>query len=115
MKKRSNVSPWMGFSVLSKAELEGRIGSASFAALAKPEHGIAIDDVYTPSPATKAGVRKGDFLLSVNGVKILSVVDFQQSLYYFAGVQVPIEVFRDGEVKSLLIQIEQRPVEANRF
>ena len=25
------------------------------------------------------------------------------------------EVFRDGEVKSLLIQIEQRPVEANRF
>ena len=115
VKKRSNVSPWMGFSVLSKAELEGRIGSASFAALAKPEHGIAIDDVYTPSPATKAGVRKGDFLLSVNGVKILSVVDFQQSLYYFAGVQVPIEVFRDGEVKSLLIQIEQRPVEANRF
>ena len=115
MRKRSNTSPWMGFSVLSQEELKGRVGAEAFTALARPDYGIAIDDVYTPSPATKAGVRKGYFLLSVNGVKIFSVVDFQQSLYYFAGTSVPIEVFRDGEVKSLYIEIAPRPVEANRF
>ena len=40
-----------------------------------------IDDVFTPSPASRAGVRVGDFLVGLGGHRILSVGDFQTWLY----------------------------------
>jgi S1-C subfamily serine protease len=115
MKKRTNESPWMGFSVLSREELEKRLGATKYEAVVKPAHGIYIDDMYDAGPGAKAGVKSGDFLMSVSGAKVVSVVDFQQALYYnFGGTPVQIEVFRDGRVIPLMIRIETRPPEANR-
>jgi S1-C subfamily serine protease len=45
---------------------------------------------------------------------IRSVVDFQQSLYYFSGTKVPIRFVRDGVERTLVVQIERRPPDANR-
>jgi S1-C subfamily serine protease len=87
---------------------------AAFAALKKPEFGLLVDDLYDPSPATKAGVRRGDFVTEINGTKIISVVDFQQSLYYFSGSQVPAKFFRDGKDVTVMLKIEERPAAANR-
>jgi serine protease Do len=113
--KRTNDSPWLGFSVLAIDELERRTrDAAAFAAIVKPEHGLYIDDVFEPSPASKAGVAPGDFVLEIGGRRIASVVDFQQSLYYFSGTNVPITFFRNGETRTVVAKIERRPPEANR-
>jgi S1-C subfamily serine protease len=115
IEKRSNHSPWVGFSVLSQAELKARMrDDAKFDALPKPAAGIYVDDLYDPSPAAKAGIRRGDFILDINGRPIASVVDFQQSLYYFSGATVPVRYFRDGKEMLAMVTIEKRPVEANR-
>ena len=115
IEKRSNHSPWVGFSVLSQAELKARLrDDAKFDAMPKPATGIYIDDLYDPSPAAKAGLRRGDFLLEINGRRIASVVDFQQSLYYFSGATVPVRYFREGKELTAMVTIEKRPVDANR-
>ena len=113
--KRSNDSPWLGFSVLSAAELKARLrDDAAFAALAKPARGIYVDDLYDPSPASRAGVRRGDWVVEINGRPIAAVVDFQQALYYFSGTTVPVRLFRDGQDVTVTAMIERRPPEANR-
>ena len=66
------------------------------------------------SPAPAAGVRRGDFVTEINGTKIIGVVDFQQSLYYFSGSQVPVKFFRDGKDVTVMLKIEERPAAANR-
>ena len=113
--KRSTESPWVGFSVLSAAELRRRMNDqAAFDALAKPANGLYIDDVYAPSPASAAGVKVGDWITTMNTTTIHGVVDFQQSLYYFAGAQVPARIVRDGKEMTITLRIEKRPAEANR-
>ncbi|MBL9148865.1 MAG: serine protease [Phycisphaerae bacterium] len=113
--KRTNDSPWLGFSVLALPELQQRMrDAAAFEAIVKPEHGLYVDDVFDPSPASKAGIRPGDFVLEIGGRRIASVVDFQQSLYYFSGTNVPITFFREGETRTIVTKIERRPPAANR-
>lgn len=113
--KRTNDSPWMGFSVLSREELRARVGDAAYDAMPKPDYGIYVDDMYTTGPGAKSGVQRGDFLMEVNGARIVSVVDFQQALYYnFGGTPVQIKVARAGNVIPLMIRIERRPADANR-
>ena len=113
--KRTNDSPWLGFSVLSFDELKRKLNDdGKFGALQKPAHGLYIDDVFDPSPATAAGVKPGDFVLEISGRKIMSVVDFQQALYYFSGTKVPIRFFRAGVETTLIVEIARRPAAANR-
>lgn len=113
--KRTNDSPWLGFSVLSQTELKATLRDlARYDAIMRPEQGLYINDVYDPSPASKAGVRPGDFLIEMGGRPIASVVDFQQALYYFSGSNVPIRFVRDGKERTLVMRIERRPPAANR-
>lgn len=113
--KRTNDSPWLGLSVLSFEEMRREMNDdAKFEALRKPDHGLFIDDVFDPSPASAAGIQPGDLILSISDTKIVSVVDFQQALYYFSGTKVPIRFFRDGKEMLKIMQIEKRPAAANR-
>lgn len=113
--KRTNDSPWLGFSVLSAAELKAKLRDpAAFDAIAKPPVGIYVDDLYEPSPAARAGIARGDWVTEISGRPIAAIVDFQQSLYYFSGTSVPITLFRDGKTRTVTATIERRPPEANR-
>jgi len=114
-KKRSDISPFLGISVLNLKELKAKLrDDAKFEAIVKPEFGLYIDDVFTPSPGSVAGVQVGDFVMEINGHRIQSVSDFQQSLYYFAGTQVPVRIFRNGKDINPIMKIESRPQAANR-
>lgn len=115
-RKRSDISPFLGFSVLSLPELKAKLrNDAAYDAVVKPEYGLYIDDVFAPSPAAEAGVQVGDFVMEINGTRIGGVPDFQQCLYYFAGTRVPVRIFRDGKELSPMIAIEARPASANRM
>lgn len=115
-KKRSDISPFLGFAVLSLPELKAKLrDDAKYDAVAKPEYGLYIDDVFSPSPAADAGVQVGDFVMEINGTRIGGVPDFQQCLYYFAGTRVPVRIFRDGAELNPMIAIEARPAAANRM
>lgn len=106
-------SPWLGFSVMSRAEIATARGFEAFQAMKKPSHGILLENVFAPSPAATAGLKPGDFLTHFGGVEIHAPVDFQRQLY-LAGVgrEVELVMFRDGETFRSTLPIEARPPEA---
>lgn len=111
---RSFVSPWFGFSVMSRAEIAKVRGFEAFQKMNKPRNGgVLIENVFTPSQAALADVRQGDFLVKFDGKEIQAPVDFQRSLY-LAGVgrTAKLEFFRDGEILVKDLVIEPRPPEA---
>jgi serine protease Do len=110
---RSFQSPWLGFSVMSRAEIATTRGIEAFHAMQKPRNGILIENVFRPSPAADAGILPGDFLAAFDGTRIFTPVDFQKCLY-LAGVgrTVKLEMFRAGETFHRELTVQVRPPEA---
>jgi serine protease Do len=105
--KESERSPWIGISVLElDARLRSRLGSS-------PLTGIYIDDVFDPSPASRAGIRVGDVLTKMDDHPIVGVSDFQTWLYLL-GIDrsVTLEIVRGGATRRFPLTIEQRPAAA---
>jgi S1-C subfamily serine protease len=75
--------------------------------------GVYIDNVFVPSPASRAGVRVGDCLVAIDGQRLFSVADFQKWMYLSGiGREVTLELFRDGKTLDRRVVIEPRPAEA---
>jgi S1-C subfamily serine protease len=53
-------SPWLGFSVMSRIEVAKVRGLPAFQAMVKPPHGILLENVFQPSPASAAGLQGDD-------------------------------------------------------
>ncbi|MFO0278668.1 MAG: S1C family serine protease [Planctomycetota bacterium] len=106
-------SPWLGFSVMSRIEVAKVRGLPAFQAMAKPPHGILLENVFQPSPASVAGLQVDDFLTHFAGVEIHAPVDFQRQLY-LAGVGRAVELrfFRAGQTFARTLTIEKRPAAA---
>lgn len=112
-KARTFHSPWLGFAVMSRAELAAARGFEAFTAMKKPRGGIMIENVFAPSPAAAAGIEPGDFLTAFDGVQVAAPVDFQRMLYLAGiGKKVKLELFRDGRTFAAELTIERRPPEA---
>jgi serine protease Do len=106
----SRRSPWLGCSVLELATIHKRARDAGTPPPRLPRTGVCIDNVFEPSPASRAGIRVGDCLVSIDGNRLLSVLDFQKWLYLSGiGRTVRLEVFRDGSTRTLDVPIEARP------
>ncbi len=106
----SRRSPWLGCSVLELATIHKKARDAGTPPPRLPRTGVCIDDVFDPSPASRAGIRVGDCLVSIDGNRLLSVLDFQKWLYLSGiGRKVRLEVFRDGSTRTLDVAIEARP------
>ena len=86
------VRPWLG---IYSAESGGEVVVAALA-----ERG----------PAAAAGLRRGDILASVRGAEIADLGDFYRKVWHCgdAGVEVPIEIIRDGRALGLRIQSADR-------
>jgi serine protease Do len=106
-------SPWLGFSVMSRIEIAKVRGLPAFQAMVKPPHGILLENVFQPSPATTAGLQVDDFLTHFAGVEIHAPVDFQRQLY-LAGVGSTVELrfFRAGAAFTRTLKVEPRPAAA---
>ena len=105
--EESKRSPWLGISVLDlTADVRERYEKT-------PRTGVLIDNVFDPSPASRAGLQVGDFLTHMDTQQILAVPDFQRWLYlYGIGEEMMLKIFRDGEVLEVDVTIEERPESA---
>ena len=107
--RESTRSPWIGVSVRTlDLELRKRIPSP-------PRTGIYIDDVFDPSPASRAGLRVGDVLVRMGDERIAHVADFQRWLYLNGiGATVELELSRSGQTLRRPVRIEERPPTATQ-
>jgi S1-C subfamily serine protease/mono/diheme cytochrome c family protein len=109
VQRGSHRSPWLGFAVLERESALSRTAEAG-KEVAPPEAGVYIDDVFDPSPASRAGIRIGDWLTAIDEHRLGSVSDFQRWLYLSGiGREVRLELFRDGERLERRVAIEERP------
>lgn len=71
--------------------------------------GALVSQLFMNSPAFRGGIKPGDFITGVNGVKVESVEQVQREVGRLeAGKTVDFEVVRFGETKKLSVKIEER-------
>ena len=71
---------------------------------------IIVASVSDNGPAADAGLRRGDILVGVGGSEIESLADFYRKIWSRgpAGVEIPIEIVRDGRAMGLRIRSADR-------
>ncbi len=59
--------------------------------------GVMVQVVMIGSPAFKADIFKGDYLMAIGGEPINTAEDFQAATRRYAGTQVDVQILRDGQ------------------
>ncbi len=72
--------------------------------------GILVDDIYPDGPADKAGLRRGDVILKIDGKEVLS----PEALRYYIGLEatggtIPLEILRGEQKRILIVPLEAAP------
>ncbi len=99
-----------GYIGVQFSELQTVIGEDAPSAPAMREY-PRIDSVYTNSPASRAGLRRGDVVLQIGGVDARRAVQLDKLLKI--GSKLTMRVQRDGGTKDLVVAIEKKPVDFN--
>jgi serine protease Do len=72
--------------------------------------GALVADVTTPSPAAEAGIKSGDTILSVNGVKVADSRDLARQIAAFnPGTKVDLNVLRAQKEVSIPVKLGLLP------
>ena len=83
-----------------------------------PDEGVYVAKAYEDNPAYEAGIRQGDVIINVDGVKISSSRDLTMTIANLrADSKVNIQVIRQGENKTFTVKLGERPdsVEDSQF
>jgi len=88
---------------INNAEVAAKLGL-------KDTHGALVTQVFENTPASKAGLKDGDVVVSVNNRKVQDGRDLQ-SLVAGLPLNKPVEVsvVRDGKAQSLQLTVEEQP------
>jgi serine protease Do len=74
--------------------------------------GFIVGDVVENTPASKAGLREGDVIVKLNGNTVRNFLDFRVAIANTQpGTEVELEIFRDGENKTLKVKLGELDVE----
>ena len=72
------------------------------------KEGVAITQVAENSPARRAGLKKGDIILSLGNKKIKSIAEFRYELYkHEVGEELEVEYYRDKKVKKVKVKLTE--------
>ena len=94
----------------------GRRGHGSASISAESEGRVVIAGVADRSPAAAAGIRRGDIVAAVGEAAVGSLADFYRGMWArgAAGVEIPIEVVRDGRSVWLRVRSVERSANFKR-
>jgi len=98
------VRPWLGVSAQPVTQALARsLG------LDRPR-GVLVDDVWPGGPAQRAGVQRGDVILSVNGAEVFddSALRYQAATLR-VGAQAPLRIVRGTRQQTLTARVEAPP------
>jgi serine protease Do len=98
------VRGWLGVSIqpLTK-ELAAKFGI-------KGEKGALISDIVSGSPAEKAGLKRGDIIISYNEKEIADIADLRNTVAASApGTRARVAIVRDGEPLAKNVTIGELP------
>ena len=72
------------------------------------KEGIAIYKVENSSPASQAGLQKGDIIIKISGKKTRSLAEFRYELYkHSPGEEIEITYIRNGQEKTTKLTLEK--------
>ena len=70
------------------------------------EEGVAIISVENNSPASKAGLKKGDIIVKLGDTNVGSIAEFRYELYkYEVGDKIKVTFYRDGKIQTLNVTL----------
>jgi len=99
--------PWIG---LELQELTEEL--RNYFGVPKETTGALVNDVVHGSPAAKAGLKRGDIILSLEEIPISSPQDYRESLEEFVPTdRLRITVFRKGKELSISVQPAPFPLD----
>ncbi|MBD3345962.1 MAG: Do family serine endopeptidase [Chitinivibrionales bacterium] len=77
--------------------------------LDKGTRGVLIADVFDGQPADKAGIKRGDIIVSIDGMGVENVNELRNTVASIdPGKKVPIEIIRNGKKKVLQAKLGER-------
>jgi S1-C subfamily serine protease len=67
---------------------------------------LFVTRVSPESPAEKAGLRQGDVVIGVGGAAVKTHAELYRKLWSLgaAGVEVPIKILQDGDVRDVRVK-----------
>jgi serine protease Do len=75
-----------------------------------PDEGVYVANAYEDNPAYEAGIRQGDVIISVEGMKISSSRDLTMTIANLrVGSEVNVGVIRQGKNKTFTVKLGERP------
>jgi serine protease Do len=100
------VRPWMGIGL---QDLTPEL-IASFKL--EEKEGALIGQVYEGSPAEKAGLKVGDLILEIDGVKVRNSQDVvREVLRKGVGQEIKLEIIREGKKTEILVTTGEMPAD----
>jgi serine protease Do len=100
------VRPWMGIGL---QDLTPEL-IASFKL--EENEGALIGQVYEGSPAEKAGLKVGDLILEIDGVKVRNSQDVvREVLRKGVGQEIKLEIIREGKKTEILVTTGEMPAD----
>jgi serine protease Do len=98
--------PWLGITAQEIAGLPPAEWNRLFPARAQPKAGLILTGVLPESPAARAGLRIGDFLLKVNDKPLTSINDFSYLLAQSeAGDTITLQAQRGLASENLTLSV----------
>jgi len=92
--------------------LTGQLGSEPFLGLGLKGQTNLIDAILPGGPADRAGLRKGDRLRSVHGVRIGAPADLRAAMSKLKpGAKIAVQVDRDDKTLTFMLEVGTRPME----
>ena len=99
---------WLGVSVRDITEQMARAYGV------KDKQGAMINDVFRGDPAAKAGIKRGDVVVEINGEKIKNSSAFVQKIRTIApGTTVKLVIIRKGKRMNFSVKLAERPDSAD--
>jgi serine protease Do len=86
------------------ADLAARLG------MAKDQRGVLVSRVFPDTPGAKAGLQKGDVILTLAGKPVADGKELQGIVARLpVGKPAPVAILREGQPKTLQVTIEEQP------